>query len=293
MLGQLRSEGLIPSLEAPEFRINKRTTAWRSDSSQRHIDDFAPTRMSWTNDTILVTQGSAASAWVPTNNSLESGAGPHWYDIAFDDASWISGTNGVGYENSGDNYQRLIGTDVRDAWNATNSSVYTRFEFTLDNNFDAASFDGLDLRVKYDDGYVALLNGQVVARRQAPTPATWNSRATSSHSDTLAEQFESVDITDSMTLLRPGDNVLALHILNTSPTSSDLLGLPELALFEEVAIDSAPVVYTLDGTDPRLAGGANVGTAYSGEIVLGATTEIQARDICERSVERTLHGDVS
>ena len=46
-----------------------------------------------------------------------------------------------------------------------NSSVYVRVPFHVD---DPGLLEALELRIRYDDGFVAYLNGAVVARRNAP-----------------------------------------------------------------------------------------------------------------------------
>ena len=87
---------------------------------------------------------------------------------------------------------------------------------------------------------------------------------------------EATDLTNSLDLLRPGSNVLAIHVLNHADDLFDLLARPELILSDDVAIP-APVIYTLDGSDPRQTGGAVVGITYDDPITLTETTEVNAR----------------
>jgi len=87
--------------------------------------------------------------------------------------------------------------------------------------------------MKYDDGFVAYLNGTLVAEANAPTPPGWDSRATLSHSDRDAVVFESFDVAGGVELLRAGENVLAIHGLNTVATSSDFLLVPELVALSD------------------------------------------------------------
>ena len=49
---------------------------------------------------------------------------------AFDDASWIAGVIGVGYE-TGRGYEALIGTDVEEEMDDINASVYVRVPFDV------------------------------------------------------------------------------------------------------------------------------------------------------------------
>jgi hypothetical protein len=82
--------------------------------------------------------------------------------------------------------------------------------------------------MKYDDGFVAHLNGEQVTSSNAPARPGWSSGATGSNSDLRAVVFEDFDIFDGAELLRAGRNVLAIHGLNSSSTSDDFLMLPEL-----------------------------------------------------------------
>ena len=47
----------------------------------------------------------------------------------------------------------------------------------------ARPFDRLKLRIKYDDGFVAYLNGVKVAESNAPAGPAWNSEATAAHDE--------------------------------------------------------------------------------------------------------------
>ncbi|MEI7732437.1 MAG: immunoglobulin domain-containing protein, partial [Verrucomicrobiota bacterium] len=56
-------------------------------------------------------------------------------------------------------------TDIRTNMMGSNTTVYARIPFTVAN---PATLDGLFLRMRYADGFVAYINGQEVARRNAP-----------------------------------------------------------------------------------------------------------------------------
>src|SRR5664279_2287823 len=69
-----------------------------------------------------------------------------------------------------------------------NASAYLRVPFTVSN---PAVFNLLTLSLRYDDGFVAYLNGTEVLRRNAPATLEWNSSAASAHqTGILAEDFE-------------------------------------------------------------------------------------------------------
>lgn len=182
--------------------------------------------------TLLVASKAPCAVRVPQDDS----AGLAWTGGSepFDDSAWQDGegnTTGVGYEVSGSNFAGLFGTDVIAEMYNGRKSVYIRIPFTVD---DPAEVETLILRMKYDDGFVAYLNGVEVAHANAPgrdgnpLPLTWQSGSTASHADTEAVVFQPTDVTAHKHLLRPGRNILAIHGLNWSAGSTDMLVLPEL-----------------------------------------------------------------
>ena len=168
----------------------------------------------------LVASGAGARAWVPTDAAVEQA----WYDPAFDDSSWAAGTTGVGFE-YGSGYESLINLNVGSQMYDLNGSVTIRIPFTVTEPED---FSALTLRMKYDDGFAAYLNGVPVASRNAPALLSWDSGATTSHSDTQAKIFEDINISSCLSALRRGDNLLAIQGMNYTVSSKDLLFIPEL-----------------------------------------------------------------
>jgi len=106
-----------------------------------------------------------------------------------------------------------------------NSSAYIRVPFAVS---DPAYFDTLKLRVKYDDGFVAYLNGTEVARRYAPASLSWNSAATGERTNQQSMVEEVIDISAYVNTLVVGNNVLAFQGLNISANDYDFLLVPEL-----------------------------------------------------------------
>jgi len=123
------------------------------------------------------------------------------------------------------NYKTLIGTDTYSKMQSFDTA-YIRIPFALE---DTPAFDTLRLRMKYDDGFVAYLNGTEVARRNAPATPLWNSSATGAHPDGQAINYEDIDISAFMSALRVGNNVLAIQGLNKADDRTDFLIYPELA----------------------------------------------------------------
>jgi hypothetical protein len=118
-----------------------------------------------------------------------------------------------------------IGTDLKTDMFGVNPSAYARISFTCP---DVTGLDILKLRMKYEDGFIAYLNGVEIARRNAPTEAQWNSVALASHGGFAATQFEDIDVSAFLDVLRVGENVLAIHGLNLNAAAQAFLVLPEL-----------------------------------------------------------------
>jgi hypothetical protein len=70
--------------------------------------------------------------------------------------------------------------------------------------------------VRYEDGFVAYLNGMEVASRNAPGSPQWNSPAAGDRAIGAAAVVESIDITAFKGLLVVGSNVLAVQVLNSA-----------------------------------------------------------------------------
>jgi hypothetical protein len=154
---------------------------------------------------------------------IQVGEGNIWFTTTFDDSGWAKGSGGVGYER-GSGYQGLIGLDVAADMAGKNSTCYIRIPFTADN----AVYGDLRLRLRYDDGFIAYLNGVEVARRNFTGDPAWNSAAGSQHSDTAAAVPEDIDITPYAGALGVGANVLAIHGLNVAAGDDDFLISAEL-----------------------------------------------------------------
>ena len=174
-----------------------------------------------TKATVLIPSGTAAKALVPPDGSL----GKTWIRIGFDDAAWDKVATGVGYDESSTYIPEFgAGGNLGNRLNNINTSLYLRVLFDL---ADASAISKLTLKMKYDDGFAAFLNGVRVAFSNSPVSTTWNSKATGSHADGDATTFKAFNISAHAHLLDIGANVLAVQGLNTSMTSSDMLISPE------------------------------------------------------------------
>ena len=174
---------------------------------------------------VILSSQAGGRAWVPTSGVL----GKRWTALDFDDAEWTPGRNGAGYE-TGAGFQALISADFDfgDEMFNQNPSLYLRFPFEIGNVEALRAAGRLLMKVKYDDGFVAYLNGHRVAAANAPEDLAWDSEATASHPDPAALEFELIDLSEHVGKLQRGTNVLAIQGLNINATSADLLIVVEL-----------------------------------------------------------------
>jgi len=125
----------------------------------------------------------------------------------------------------------------------------------------------LTLKVRYDDGFIAYLNGVEIQRVGFSGTPTWNSAASGSHSDAEAVNFESFDASSHIKDLRAGANLLAIHGLNQSTTSTDFLISVELTGSKGAAADSIP-----SGISPTAV-------RYAGPISLRTSVPVKSRTL--------------
>lgn len=144
-----------------------------------------------------------------------------WKDPSFDDSAWLRGPTGIGY---GDDDDATELTDMpRSDTNPGYLTVFLRKSFDVT---DPVDLDALILRVDFDDGFVAYLNGTEIARTNVSgaSPAF----DTVASTDREAGSAVDFDITAQRSLLRAGPNLLAVQLHNRSLTSSDASIIPEL-----------------------------------------------------------------
>lgn len=127
--------------------------------------------------------------------------------------TWLSGLGG------------FVRTEIADQMRGINGSVYVRMPFVVE---EGTTFSTLKLRMQYDDGFVAFINGMEAARRNAPEALRWNSNATEEQAAAQGSVFEEMDITAAAGALVTGTNVLAIQGLNLSAADGDFLVRAEL-----------------------------------------------------------------
>ncbi|MGB2863780.1 MAG: lamin tail domain-containing protein [Sedimentisphaerales bacterium] len=235
VLNQFKSRGWYPNVDAPFFGVNGGYQHGGLISAVDMLSMTATTGTIWyTLDgsdprssgttqqaTVLVPENADKRVLVPTGDISDDWKGGG----AFDDSAWSSCTGshgGVGFERTS-GYQDFITLDLIEQMYAKNATCYVRIPFSID-----ADYTSLTLNVRYDDGFVAYINGVEVASRNFNGTPAWNSRASASHSDSAAVLLENIDISDYLDTLQQGENLLAIHAMNSSATSSDFLISAEL-----------------------------------------------------------------
>ncbi|NIP98894.1 MAG: hypothetical protein GWO24_38070, partial [Akkermansiaceae bacterium] len=104
---------------------------------------------------------------------------------------------------------------------------FLRLPFELS---DPDAVSGLSLRMRWNDGFVAYLNGTKVAADRNPAEPAWNSLATSARSAGENDDWVSFPIDLPEARLQAGENLLAIQGMNHAVDSPDLLVFPELEI---------------------------------------------------------------
>ncbi|MGQ9591071.1 MAG: dockerin type I repeat-containing protein [Planctomycetota bacterium] len=135
-----------------------------------------------------------------------------WKELAFDDSAWAEGATPIGY-----GPDLAFKTTLSDMANKY-LSVYIRRKFAV---ADPSAFASLTLSLKYDDGFVAYLNGSEIFRKgfTEGVPVLYDTAASDHEANATFENFP-LDC-EKTGLLRAGENVLAIQGHNVNLTSSD------------------------------------------------------------------------
>lgn len=271
VLAQLQSVGLYPPVAAPVLSRHGGevdagyllTMSPPVDGKLYYTTDGTDPYLPAVVETAeIIAEGAEVAALVPSAANGGNAEGLDWRGIADPEniGQWTHGRAGVGYDNQS-TYDRYIETNLQDEMEGLNSTAFLRFPFTLDEQFSADGITGLALQMRYDDGFVAYLNGTEIERVNAPSVLQWNSFATRANSDSRAIQFESFDITPHKGLLAKGRNVLAVHLLNAASISSDALLEPKLTAVTQLLPDRV----------------SNQAIAYDGPVSIGQNMTIKSR----------------
>ena len=106
-----------------------------------------------------------------------------------------------------------------------NATAYIRIPFHAE---ESSSFEQMWLKATYDDGFIAYLNGVEIARRNVVGRGRWNSSATDQRPISESAATELIDVSPHQGLLIEGNNLLAIHAMNSHPTDPVFLADFEL-----------------------------------------------------------------
>ncbi len=161
----------------------------------------------------IISSGDTWKYLVPTSEPTSN-----WRLNSFSDTNWLSGISGFGF-----------GDDDDATYVNVPRSIFLRKKFTVT---DVASVRKLVLNMDYDDGFVAYLNGVEIARAQIT--------GTNPRFDVIAAGHEALmyqgsspekfEISNPASVLKTGENILAIQVHNSGTTSSDLSAIPFLSV---------------------------------------------------------------
>ena len=145
---------------------------------------------------------------------------------AFDDSAWTLAATGIGYDTTGA-YDPWFGISpsgiCSNALRNVNTSLCFRRTFYVS---DPAKLSAVTLRMKYEDGFVAFVNGTEVGRANCTNAMAYNTKSNTYVDEAVVNNWFEYAVSNN--LLVTGDNLLAVQGLNVSLGSSDFLLLPEI-----------------------------------------------------------------
>jgi hypothetical protein len=172
---------------------------------------------------------SSGATWQFFRGKTEASDPPDaWRQPAFDAGSWESGPTPLGF--GATCYSGTVLTDMVGNY----ASVFLRKSFQV---ADPAGVDLLILKLSFDDGFIAYLNGAEVARKNMNNGDAYNALASGSSRCTTKTEFS---IADPQSKLVSGVNVLCLQVHNQTLTSTAFGVIPELVAKKGQSIGGAP-----------------------------------------------------
>ena len=197
--------------------------------------------------------------YITASNKEEDRA---WRTPGHPDEAWNVGTASMSLDPSGD-YPTMGDTDLTDIWEENSVGLFIRISFEYE---PIENLSGLSLRLRYNDGFVAYLNGVEVARSNAPRIIKWDSIAPEIRNAEVAITPETFDLSDQTDLLRSGQNLLAIHLLDA-----------------DTQIDTLLLTATLEARIPILLGNGqgdndNDGVTNTEEAMLGTSPSVADSD---------------
>lgn len=153
------------------------------------------------------------SLWKYNDTGTDLGTG--WRAAAYADGAWASGIGWLGYGDVGLSTALGYGPDAANKY----PCYYFRHSFSLPNA--PATYSGLHLKLKRDDGAIVYLNGTEILRTNMPAGAvSYTTLASATVGGADEETY--FDFYLPVTGLVAGTNVLAVEVHQSTANSSDL-----------------------------------------------------------------------
>ncbi|MBN1673316.1 MAG: lamin tail domain-containing protein, partial [Kiritimatiellae bacterium] len=145
---------------------------------------------------------------------------PQWNLSSFSDRSWADGNAPLGYPAA--DLDLAIDTELDYGGNPAAKHMTAWFRKAFLSDADPAHVAELLLTAKYDDGFVAYLNGHEIARGGMPTGPIDAYTPAAAHNGSQGA-YATFDLAAHIGALLQGVNVLAVEVHQNAPTSSDLV----------------------------------------------------------------------
>lgn len=217
----------------------------------------------------------ASSAWKYFKGIAEASSPDPaaWRQLGFNDSVWVT-SNAPFFYGEG-----IGGGTFLNDMQGSYSSVFLRRSFTI---ADLSTIAAADLDVRADDGFVAWVNGQQVASKNAPANIAYNAVASGNAPEPV--QFETFNI--PLSALRTGQNVIALQLFNVSLAgSSDALIDAQLITRDKETI--SPTIQHVAPAPGSLTNLTQITVTFSEPVVGVNATDLRINDVAAASVAGT------
>lgn len=180
------------------------------------------------NEILAATNGRLLAA--DASGRLRPGTGPDWLDQGYSAPGWVLGTAPLGFGGASG-----LGTNVLSLMRNRTPNLYLRRSVTL-TAAEASNEGQLSLRVRFDDGFIAWINGKEVARANTGPAGhfiyhdqkAYNFAAATSDAAYTPAGQPGTAVTQPVTFalgpmtgwLREGENILAIQLVNREPDKS-------------------------------------------------------------------------
>ena len=143
-------------------------------------------------------------------------------------SSWKNSRSGFGFDKSGSTFGDLIRTKI----SASKRCIWLRKTFRVK---DLDSISALVLRVHYDDGFIASINGTKVAESNAPDKIRYNAYASGRN---INSNYVDFDLSEHIALLKGGSsNILTIQAYDSRADRSKFFIMPTLLSGKSIKFD--------------------------------------------------------